>query len=64
MEVRFKLSFDVYVEGKDMKEIREKFDGMPLFTVEALDSGAEISELLLVENAETYEDLMKEYNEA
>jgi len=64
MEVRFKLSFDVYVEGKDMKEISEKFDCMPLFTVEALDSGAEISELLLVENAETYEDLMKEYNEA
>ena len=64
MEVRFKLSFDVYVEGKDMKEISEKFDSMPLFTVEALDSGAEISELLLVENAETYEDLMKEYNEA
>ena len=64
MEVRFKLSFDVYVEGKDMKEIREKFEGMPLFTVEALDSGAEISELLLVENAETYEDLMKEYDEA
>lgn len=64
MEVKFKLSFDVYVEGKDMKEIREKFDGMPLFTVEALDSGAEINELLLVENAETYEDLMKEYNEA
>ena len=63
MEVRFKLSFDVYVEGKDMKEISEKFDCMPLFTVEALDSGAEISELLLVENAETYEDLMKEYNE-
>lgn len=64
MEVRFKLSFDVYVEGKNMKEISEKFDCMPLFTVEALDSGAEISELLLVENAETYEDLMKEYNEA
>ena len=64
MEVRFKLSFDVYVEGKDMKEISEKFDCMPLFTVEALDSGAEMSELLLVENAETYEDLMKEYNEA
>ena len=64
MEVRFKLSFDVYVEGKDMKEISEKFDSMPLFTVEALDSGAELSELLLVENAETYEDLMKQYNEA
>ena len=64
MEVRFKLSFDVYVEGKDMKEIREKFERMPLFTVEALDSGAEFSELLLVENVETYEDLMKEYNEA
>lgn len=64
MEVRFKLSFDVYVEGKDMKEISKKFDCMPLFTVEALDSGAEISELLLVENAKTYEDLMKEYNEA
>jgi hypothetical protein len=62
MEVRFKLSFDVYVSGNDMKEIREKFDAMPLFSVEALDNGAEISELLLVEDAETYKNLMDEYN--
>ena len=61
MEVRFKVSFDVYVTGKDMKEISQKFDGMPLFTVEALDSGAEVSEVLLVEDVETHKDLRSEY---
>ena len=61
MEVRFKLSFDVYVTGKDMKEISQKFDGMPLFSVEALDSGAEVSEVLIVEDTETNKDLMSEY---
>ena len=63
MEVRFKFSADVYVSGKDMAEIKQKFEEMPLFSADALEEGsAEFSELLLVENADTYEDLMDEYN--
>lgn len=58
MEVRFKFSADLYIKGKNMKEIREKFESMPLFSADALEDGnAEFSELLLVENADTYEDL-------
>jgi hypothetical protein len=38
---------------------------MPLFSADALEDGsAEFSELLLVEDAETYDDLMDEYNKA
>ena len=65
MEVRFKFSADVYISGKDMTEIKQKFEDMPLFSADALEEGsAEFSELLLVENADTYEDLMSDYNKA
>lgn len=62
MEVRFKFSADVYVEGKDMAEIKSKFEAMPLWSDEAKECGAEFSELLLVEDGEDYSDLMNEYN--
>ena len=63
MEVRFKFSADIYLKGKNMAEIREKFENMPLFSAEALENGsAEFNELLLVEDANTYKDLMDEYN--
>lgn len=62
MRVRIKFSADVYIEGKDMSEVKEKFDCMPLFSADALLNGyAEFNELLLVEDAETYNDLMEEY---
>lgn len=62
MKVRFKFSADIYIEGKDMSEVREKFVCMPLFSSDALLNGnAEFNELLLVEDAETYNDLMEEY---
>ena len=65
MVVRFKFSADVYISGKDMAEIKQKFEDMPLFSADALEDGsAEFSELLLVEDAETYDDLMDEYNKA
>ena len=63
MEVRFKFSADLYIKGENMKEIKEKFESMPLFSADALEDGnAEFNELLLVEDAETYNDLQKEYD--
>jgi hypothetical protein len=61
MNVRFKFSADLYIEGNDMNEIREKFQGMPLFSKEASDNGVEYNELLLVEDGDTYKDLMSDY---
>ena len=64
MEVRFKFSADVCIEGADLAEIVSKFESMPLFSQEAMNEGhADDIETLLVEDADTYEDLMDEYNE-
>lgn len=63
MEVRFKFSADIYIEGESMKEIREKFENMQLFSQEAQEKcSAEFSELLLVEDADTNADLQGEYD--
>ena len=65
MKVAFKFDAYVYLEGKNMAEIKEKFENMPLFSEEALKEGhAEFCELFLVEDAETYKDLMDEYDKA
>ena len=62
MRVRFKFSADIYIDGKDMSEVREKFETIPLFSADALEDGyAEFNELLLVEDADTNEDLMENY---
>ena len=64
MEVRIKFSANIYIKGESMAEIKEKFENFPIFSADALEEGgAEFSELLLVEDAETYKDLMKEYKE-
>lgn len=62
MVVRFKFDADLYIEGDDMREIRNKFESIPLFSNEAIKCGAEFGELFLVEDGDTNEDLMKEYN--
>ena len=65
MKVAFKFDAYIYLEGENMAEIREKFESMPLFSADALEEGnAEFCELFLVEDAETNEDLMEEYNNA
>ena len=62
MEVRIKFSADVYIKGDNMAEIREKFESMPLFSADALEEGsAEYCETLLIEDADTYDDLSHEY---
>ena len=64
MVVRFKFDADLYIEGEDMREIRNKFESIPLFSNEAIKCGVEFGELFLVEDGDTNEDLMKEYNNA
>jgi hypothetical protein len=64
MEVRIKFSADIYIEGETMKEIKDKWENIPLFTTEALACGAEPSEVLLVEDADTYNDLRNEFDHA
>ena len=65
MEVRIKFSGEVYIKGENMSEIKSKFEMLPLFSADALeDNGAEFGEILLVEDAETYKDLRKEYDKS
>jgi hypothetical protein len=63
MEVRIKFSADIYIKGENMAEVKSKFEQFPIFSADALEEGnVEYSETLLVEDAETYKDLMDEYN--
>lgn len=65
MRVRIKFSADIYIEGKDMSEVRDRFESIPLFSSDALLNGyAEFNELLLVEDAYTNKDLMEEYQKS
>ena len=62
MEVRIKFDADLIITGENLQEVREKFEGMNLWSDEAKSCLVEFSEIQLVEDAETYEDLMKDYN--
>ena len=64
MQVRIKFSEDLIITACDMEEVKRKWEGMPLFSQEAKDCSAEFSEILLVEDAEDYTDLMDEFNNA
>jgi hypothetical protein len=57
VRVRVKFSADLIVEGETIEQAQEKWFTMPLFSEEAKDCGMEYSETLLVEDAETYEDI-------
>jgi hypothetical protein len=57
VRVRVKFSADLIVEGETIEQAQEKWLTMPLFSEEAKDCGVEYSETLLVEDAETYEDI-------
>lgn len=62
MEVRVKFTADVYIEGNSIEDIKNKWEGMDLFSEEAKSHGAEFGEVLIVDDAETYEDLMEKFN--
>ena len=64
MQVRIKFSADLVITGCDMREVRCKFEEMELFSQAARDCDVEYSETLLIEDAEDYKDLWKEYHNA
>lgn len=60
-KVRIKFSADLVVEADSLEEARQKWEGMPLWSKEAKECGAEFSDILLVEDAETYDNLIEEW---
>ena len=61
--VRIKFSADLVIEADSLEAVRGKWENMPLWSEEAKECGAEFSEVLLVEDSETYNDLMEEWND-
>lgn len=61
MQVRIKFSADVVITACDVQEARRKWESMPLWSEEMRNAGAEFSEVLLIEDAETYEDLKSDF---
>jgi hypothetical protein len=56
--VRIKFSADLIIDADSLDEAREKWEGLPLWSEEAKECAVEFSEVLLVEDADTYEDIM------
>ena len=64
MKVRIKFDADIVLEGGNMKEIKSKWLSVPLVSHEALNHSVEFGEVILVEDGETYEDLMTAFDKA
>lgn len=60
--VRIKFSADLVIEGESIEAVKSKWEAMPLWSKEAKDCDVEFSEVLLVEDAETYADLRPEFD--
>ncbi len=64
MRVRITFRSEISIEGKDLEEVVRKFEGMPLFSADALEEGsAEYIEMTSMDDEDTGEDLMLKYNE-
>lgn len=62
MEVRITFRSEVYIKGETLEEIKEKWEDMPIFCVDALmNHYANFVELESVEDADTCEDLMIDF---
>ena len=65
MEVRITFRSEVFIKGDNMKEIKEKFEELPLYSADALENAsADFCEVVSVEDAETSEDLENEFYNA
>ena len=61
MQVKIKFSADLTITGCDIEEVKRKWENMPLWSEEAKECCAEYSETLLVEDADTYDDLTHDW---
>ena len=59
-EVRVTFRSEVYIKGKTMEEIKNKWEELPLFSVDALDSDVDVCELISAERVDdgSYDDVM------
>ena len=60
-KVRIKFSADLIVEADTLQEARNKWENMPLWSEDAKKCDVEYSETLLIEDAETYDDLTNQW---
>lgn len=56
MEVRITFRSEIYIKGKNLEEIRDKWIDVQLFSEEALKMDADYVELVSAEDADTYDD--------
>ncbi len=61
VKVRIKFSADLIVEADTLQEAKNKWEDMPLWSEDAKECGVEYSETLLIEDAETYDDLTNQW---
>lgn len=62
MKVRIVWSTEVYLEGDNMKEIKDKWEHLSLYSKDLSDNNAEYVEICSVEDGETYNDLQNEFD--
>ena len=64
MVVRVRFAAEVYINADSVKEAKNKWEDLPLFSADALeDYSAEFVELEAIEDGETYKDLEDEWYE-
>lgn len=64
LEIRVTFRSEVYISGKNMEEIREKWNDLPLFSADALERyNADFVELVSAERVDdgSYEDVSLDY---
>ena len=60
IEVRVTFRSEVYIKGKTMEEIKDKWEELPLFSSDALDHIADICEMVTAERVDddSYDDVI------
>ena len=60
IEVRVTFRSEVYIKGKTMEEIKDKWEELPLFSADALHHSADICEMITAERVDddSYDDVI------
>ena len=62
MEVRITFRSEIYIEGDNLKDIKEKWESLPLYSQDAEKADADFIELISVEDANTHKNLKVYWN--
>ena len=62
MEIRITFRSEVFIKGETLADCAKQWEQMKLFSDEANQHDACSIELVSVEDAETYKDLMSDFN--